>query len=139
MVNFQYKRRHPQYIYILELDAELSALSELQSAILSNPELQNYAEKVAAIKHQCQANRPCLDRLTLAQVLAKLLPVSARQTINLSLLSLKNNKRLKSELLKPALYESRVRMGVLLKHEKKFDISSEWKSRESWILKVLID
>ena len=121
---------------ISELDAELSALSELQSAILSNPDLQEYAEKLAAIKHQCQANRACLDRLTLAQILAKLLPVSARQTINLSLLSLKNNLSLKKELLKPALYESRVRMGMLLRNEKKFDISSEWKSRETWILKV---
>ena len=119
------------------MDAELSALSELQSAILSNPDLQEYAEKLAAIKHQCQANRACLDRLTLAQVLAKLLPVTARQTINLSLLSLKNNKKLKTELTKPALYESRLRMGILLKNEKKYDISSEWKSRETWILKVV--
>ena len=118
------------------MDAELSALSELQSAILSNPELQDYAAKVAEIKHQCQANRACLDRLTLAQVLAKLLPISARQTINLSLLSLKNNGRLKKEINKPALFESRTRMGVLLKNEKKFDISSEWKARETWILKV---
>lgn len=114
----------------------MTALSELQSAILTNPELQDYAEKVTAIKHQCMANRACLDRLTLAQILAKLLPVSARQTINLSLLSLKNNNRLKKEIHKPALYESRVRMGVILKNEKKFDISAEWKSRETWILKV---
>ena len=111
-------------------------MSELQSAILQNPELRDYAEKLAAIKHQCQANRACLDRMTLAQIISKLLPVSARQTINLSLLSLKNNTKLKAELLKPALYESRVRMGLALKNEKKFDISAEWKSREQWILKV---
>ena len=111
-------------------------MSELQSAILTNPELREYAEKVASIKHQCQANRACLDRITLAQVLAKLLPVTARQTINLSLLSLKNNKKLKIEILKPALFESRVKMGIALKNEKKFDISSEWKTREAWILKV---
>ena len=36
----------------LELDAELSALSELQTAIQPQKELQAYGEKVLQIKHQ---------------------------------------------------------------------------------------
>ena len=119
----------------LELDAELSALSELQTAIQPQKELEPYAAKVLQIKHQCQANRCSLNRLTLAKILARLLPVSARQTLHLSLMSLKDNPRLKKELQKPALYESRAKLGLLLKNERKYDISSEWKGRESFTLK----
>ena len=119
----------------LELDAELAALSELQSAIMPNADLAPYGQKVAMIKNQCQANRIHLDRLTLAQLLSKLLPMTARQTIHLSLVSLKNNPKLKKELTKPALWESRKDLGVLLKNERKFDISGEWKGRRSFTLK----
>lgn len=119
----------------LELDAELAALSELQSAILSNKELAPYGQKVTTIKNQCQANRIHLDRLTLAQLLSKLLPMTARQTIHLSLVSLENNLRLKKELSKPALWESRKDLGVLLRNERKFDISNEWKGRRAFTLK----
>ena len=119
----------------LELDAELAALSELQSAILSNKDLIPYGQKVSTIKNQCQANRIHLDRLTLAQLLSKLLPMTARQTIHLSLVSLKNNPKLKKELSKPALWESRKDLGVLLKNERKFDISAEWKGRRAFTLK----
>ena len=119
----------------LELDAELAALSELQSAIQSNKDLVPYAQKVGTIKNQCQANRVHMDRLTLAQLLSKLLPMTARQTIHLSLVSLKNNLRLKKELNKPALWESRKDLGVLLRNERKFDISNEWKGRRAFTLK----
>lgn len=120
----------------LELDAELSALSELQTAIQPQKELQPYADKVLQVKHQCQANRASLNRLTLAKMLARLLPVTARQTLHLSLMSLKDNPRLKKELTKPALYESRSKLGLLLKNEKKFDISAEWKGRETFTLRA---
>ena len=119
----------------LELDAELAAMSELQSAILPNKELAQYGQKVSMIKNQCQANRIHLDRMTLAQLLSKLLPMTARQTIHLSLVSLKNNLKLKKELSKPALWESRKDLGVLLKNERKFDISAEWKGRRAFTLK----
>ena len=120
----------------MELDAELSALSELQTAIQPQKELQAYGEKVLQIKHQCQANRGSLNRLTLAKLLARLLPVAARQTLHLSLMSLKDNPRLKKELNKPALFDSRMKLGLLLKNEKKFDISGEWKGRESFTLRA---
>ena len=63
------------------------------------------------------------------------MPVTARQTIHLSLVSLKNSPKLRKELHKPALYDSRQKMGLLLRNERKFDISGEWKSRESFTLK----
>ena len=40
------------------------------------------------------------DRMTLAQLLSSLLPSTARQTIHLSIVSLKNNQKLKKEILK---------------------------------------
>ena len=55
----------------LELDAEISALSELQTSIQSQPELVQYGAKINQIKNQCQANRALLNRVTLAQMLAK--------------------------------------------------------------------
>ena len=61
--------------------------------------------------------------------------MTARQTIHLSLVSLKNSPKLRKELHKPALFDSRQKMGLLLKNERKFDISGEWKSRESFTLK----
>ena len=50
-------------------------------------------------------------------------------------MSLKNSPKLKKELYKPALYDSRQKMGVLLRNERKFDISNEWKNRENFTLK----
>ena len=120
----------------MELDAELAALSELQTAIQPQKDLQAYGEKLLQIKNQCQANRGSLNRLTLAKLLAKLLPVAARQTLHLSLMSLKDNPRLKKELCKPALYDSRAKLGLLLQNERKFDISGEWKGREAFTLKA---
>ena len=75
------------------------------------------------------------DFVNSSDILFQLLPVTARQTIHLSLVSLKNSPKLKKELYKPALYDSRQKMGVLLRNEKKLDISNEWKSRENFTLK----
>ena len=118
-----------QWPLTIEMDRELHALSEIQSALVSDfPQLNQYAVLVKNVHNTLAVNRLMLDRKTIVQLLMRLVPVTARTSIKIIITSLSHTPAYKKELHKPAHYDTRKKLFLTLPGEVKPDPTANWKN-----------
>ena len=96
-----------------------------------------YKTEVILVRKTIIAQQEFLDRLSLAKMLAKLLPSAARVATESALESFRKNPVFKTEMEKPASYATRQRMRMLLPKERKPEASTNWAAMKRFYLKSL--
>ena len=78
-----------------------------------------------------------MDRVTMAKNLASLLPATARVATEAALEGFKKAPLFKAEMEKPALFETRRRMHLLLPKERRPEANTNWSLVKAFFLKAL--
>ena len=103
------------------MENEISNLSDLVFALQAEnvARLKPFTDEVTKLRAQVIMGREYLSRTALAKMLIPLLANTAKEGATRTLLSLSKNSNFKTEMEKPAFFNTRQQMNLLLPNERK--------------------
>ena len=116
--------------FLLDMENEIANLSDLIFALQGEnvARLKPFTEEVTKLRAQVIMGREYLSRTALAKMLIPLLANTAKEGATRTLFSLTKNPNFKTEMEKPAFFNTRQQMNLLLPNERKPNFQQNFSS-----------